>query len=265
MPPTQHKDYLSWVRVQLAGVDLHCTPTEAESWIKKAETLEDRIDWKKEDLGSPSLKQCARDLLQTQLDEGEVGAIDWINKMRSHKIKSLKDWQGQPGITEELIPSTQQKHRVTDWESGLLIRAETARWMIDRRDPSINVRIHETRHWSLCTDDHCLIHLMEKGEYDYWPRPGIKPDRTGKTPEGKRARVWNSDFPTKMILSGGILEETISRRHRESDWKKCWYGTCQIHLETKRMTGHWPKGPPNEDLEKALEALANETSDSGNE
>jgi hypothetical protein len=41
-----------------------------------------------------------------------------------------------------------------------------------------------------------------------------------------------------MILSRGILEETISRRYRESDWKKCWYRICQIYLEAKYMTGY---------------------------
>jgi hypothetical protein len=265
MPNVNDKDYVSWIRVQLAGVDLHCTHKETEDWIKNGRTPTSRIDWDFEKKDEPSLKEFVKDILQEQLENGKLGAAEWIRTMREHRTQTLRNWQGQPGITEELVPPMQQRYRVTNWETGLLNRAETVRWMMSRMDPSINIRIHETRHWSLCTSDECLIHLMEKDEYDYWPQEGKKPDRTGRAPEGTRPRVWNSDFPTKTLLNGGILEKTLSGEHWGSDWRKCWYGTCQIHRDAKRTAGYWPKCPPEEDPVEALQTLANEQSDSGNE
>jgi hypothetical protein len=264
MPPKEHKDYASWIRVRLADVDLHCTRAELNQWIKTGEAGQ-RIDWSFRKGSEPSLKEFVQDLLARQGGTFQWSTVQWILKSRNKRIEDLKDWQGQPGITEELVPPTCQIPRVTSWESDLLNRAEVARWLIAGRDPDINVRIHETKHWSLCTDDGCLIHVMKKHEYSFFPKQGLAPDRNGEAKPGQSPRVWNSDFPTKMLLHGGILEATLSKEHRNSPWKQCWYGTCQIHLEAKRTAGYWPKCPAEADPAEVLEILNNERNDSGNE
>jgi CxxC motif-containing protein len=263
MPPRGHRDYVSWIRVRLADVDLHCTRMEAEQWIE-TRNVGQRIDWSFKRGSEPSIKEFVQDILARQHGTLQWSTVQWILKSREKRIEDLKDWQGQAGITEELVPPSCQIPRVTSWESDLLNRAEVARWLLEGRDPDINVRIHETKHWSLCTDNECLIHVMKKHEYSFFPKPGVTPDRTGESRIGN-PRVWNSDFPTRMLLNGGILEATLTKEHRNSQWRKCWYGTCQIHQEAKRTAGYWPKCPAEADPAEVLEILKHERSDSGNE
>lgn len=264
MPLKGQKDYVSWIRVRLADIDLHCEKVEVEEWIR-TRNVGQRIDWSFKKGSEPSLKEFTQDILARQHGALQGSTVQWILRSREKRIEDLKDWQGQPGITEELVPPNCQTPRVTSWESDLLNRAEVARWLLEGRDPDINVRIHETKHWSLCTDNECLIHVMKKHEYNFFPKQGVTPDRSGEAKLGHNPRVWNSDFPTRMLLNGGILEATLSREHRNSPWTKCWYGTCQIHLEAKRTAGYWPKCPAEADPAEVLGILNHERSDSGNE
>lgn len=82
------------------------------------------------------------------------------------------------------------------YKAGLLIKAELARYLIYNKNPNIDIKIYKAIYWSFCNDDQCLIYIIEKYNYNYWPNAWHTSDRTGDSKEGEPIHVYYSNYNT---------------------------------------------------------------------
>jgi hypothetical protein len=232
------KYHIAWVQRRLEILDFEVTLEETAIWLAgEKRTTQPKLTWTWSDENRPTMFEFAQDLLERQLDRSRLGAVHWIKKWRQRWLNDMKEWAEEDYITEEI--SDGLVHRVASYEIGFLMRVESARWMVNGKTPDGNIKIHETRHWSLCTDDDCLIHTMEKYEFGYWPSSWRTIDREGKAEKGEKPHIYHSDFDMK--IGSSAWHHMCSRDHRGERWTSCYFGPCPWHREMKRLAGYWPE------------------------